>query len=138
LPTSAASVQKNTLEVKVAIEDPPPMIRPEMLVTATFLAPPQAESPEEDSQDAERLLVPRQLVESSGSGHAVWIVDALGKARKRSVRLGKAASGELIEVAEGLAPTDKLITGGREGLQDGDRVAVHGEDSSIGLTAARS
>jgi multidrug efflux pump subunit AcrA (membrane-fusion protein) len=139
LPTSAANIQKNTLEVKVAIVDPPATVRPEMLVTATFLAPRQAaSSKEEDSQDAERLLVPRQLVESSGGEHSVWIVDALGNARRRSIRLGKAARGELIEVAEGLAPTDKLISSGRERLQDGDRVTVQGEDSSLGMTASQS
>ncbi|MCR4413004.1 MAG: HlyD family efflux transporter periplasmic adaptor subunit, partial [Thermoguttaceae bacterium] len=37
--TSQANIQKNTLEVKVAILDPPPPVRPEMLVQATFLAP---------------------------------------------------------------------------------------------------
>ncbi|MBW3598327.1 MAG: HlyD family secretion protein, partial [Planctomycetes bacterium] len=31
LPTSKANIQKNTLEVKVAIHDPPPTVRPEML-----------------------------------------------------------------------------------------------------------
>ena len=37
--TSSANIQKNTLEVKVELIDPPPTVSPEMLVTATFLAP---------------------------------------------------------------------------------------------------
>ena len=133
-PTSTANIQKNTLEVKVAIQSPPPAIRPEMLVTATFLALPRPES-DSGSSEQERLLVPRQLVDSSGDGHAIWLADPSGVARRRMVRLGKAGTEELVEVVEGLHPTDKLISGGREGLTDGDRIAIAGEDSSLGLTA---
>jgi hypothetical protein len=37
--TSTANVQKNTLEVKVELLDPPEALSPEMLVKASFLAP---------------------------------------------------------------------------------------------------
>ncbi len=134
--TSTANVQKNTLEVKVAIHAPPEAIRPEMLVAATFLAPARPESESEENGQQERLLVPRGLVESSEDGHAVWTVAADGVARRKSVRLGKAGTEELVEVVEGLNPTDKLISGGREGLADGDRITITGEDSSIGLIAS--
>ncbi|MEX0715638.1 MAG: efflux RND transporter periplasmic adaptor subunit [Planctomycetaceae bacterium] len=133
--TSAANIQKNTLEVKVAIETPSPTIRPDMLVTATFLAP---DEPEKDPGGSEqrRLLVPRSLVRSSGEGSALWIADPEGFARLRSVRLGKAGTEELVEVVEGLAPTDKLISGGVENLADGDRITIAGEDAALGVTAA--
>ena len=36
--TSTANIQKNTLETKIAILNPPPTIRPEMLAKVTFLA----------------------------------------------------------------------------------------------------
>ena len=134
--TSTANVQKNTLEVKVAIHAPPDAIRPEMLVTATFLAPARPESQSEEYRQQQRLLVPRPLVESSEGGHIVWTVAADGVARRKSVRLGKAGTEELVEVIEGLNPTDKLISGGREGLADGDRITITGEDPSIGLLAA--
>ena len=132
LPTSSANVQKNTLEVKVAIENPPPMVTPEMLVTATFLAPPTPESERNESDEAERLLVPRSLVDSSAGGPSVWVADATGRARKRSIALGKAGRGELVEVATGLTPTDKLIAGGRDGLTEGDRITVTGQDGGFG------
>lgn len=136
--TSSANIQKNTLEVKVAIQDPPPTITPEMLVSTTFLAPPQAKSDQDESQEEERILVPRSLVESTGNSATVWIVDASGIARKRSVELGKAGTAELVEVTNGLAPTDKLISGGREALSDGDRITITGEDQSLGLADSRS
>lgn len=138
LPTSSANIQKNTLEVKVTIQDPPPTITPEMLVTATFLAPPPPKSNPDESEEEERLLVPRSLVESAEDSATVWIVDASGIARKRSVELGRAGTADLVEVVQGLAPTDKLISGGREGLNDGDRITITGEDQSLGLTASRS
>ena len=37
--SSEADIQKNTLQVKVAIPDPPDVFKPEMLVDVTFLAP---------------------------------------------------------------------------------------------------
>jgi multidrug efflux pump subunit AcrA (membrane-fusion protein) len=134
--TSQANIQKNTLEVKVAIIAPPPPIRPEMLVTTTFLSPEQPGSQSDDSDQQERLQVPRQLVESADDNPTVWVADPTGVARRKSVRLGKAGTEELVEVVEGLNPTDRLISGGREGLSDGDRITITGEDGNIGLTAS--
>lgn len=133
MPTSAANIQKNTLEVKVAINDPPPTIRPEMLVTATFLAP-QTESSEE-SEELERLLIPRQLVQTTENGSSVWMVDVNGLARRQPVKLGRAGTGQLVEVTEGIQPTDKLIASGIDGLDPGSRVVITGEDATIGMSA---
>jgi RND family efflux transporter MFP subunit len=126
-PTSAANIQKNTLEVKVALTNPPENIRPEMLVTATFLAPPKPES-KQASKEQERLLIPRKFVEASSGSSSVWIVDAAGLARRRAIQLGKAGSDELVEVVSGLTPTDKLIASGVDGLEDGDAVQVSSQD----------
>jgi RND family efflux transporter MFP subunit len=132
--TSSANIQKNTLEVKVAITDPPPTITPEMLVTTTFIAPPRPEQP--GSSQQERLLVPRSLVEKSGDAATVWTVDATSLARRRTIKLGQAGSDALVEVIEGLSPTDKLIVSGRERLTEGERVVVTGDDPTLGLGKA--
>ncbi|WP_231754230.1 HlyD family efflux transporter periplasmic adaptor subunit [Caulifigura coniformis] len=129
--TSTANIQKNTLEVKVAIIEPPPTVTPEMLVTATFIAPPQPEQPGSAQQD--RLLVPRSLVEKAAETSTVWTVDATNAARRRSIRLGSAGTDALVEVVEGLSPTDKLIVSGRERLTEGERVVVTGDDPSLGI-----
>ena len=72
--------------------------------------------------------MPRQLVESGEARRTVWVADqAAGVARRRAVKLGGTA-GELVEVVEGLTPADKLIAGGREGLRDGERITVVGEE----------
>jgi RND family efflux transporter MFP subunit len=126
--TAQADIQKNTLQVKVSIDGPPDSVRPDMLVQVTFLAPPVPKSAEVDSHSL-RILVPRSMVESNEGGNRVWIADqAAGVARLKPVQLGSMA-GEFVEVTAGLSPTDKLIAGAREGLSDGERIRVTGEDA---------
>jgi hypothetical protein len=132
--TSSANIQKNTLEVKVAVKNPPPTIRPEMLVQATFLAPEKPGSEAEATEEQQRLLIPRSLVEATADGSFVWIADASGTARHERIKLGNAGTEDLIEVVEGLKATDKLISGGRESLRPNERIRIVGEDSSLGIT----
>ncbi len=132
LPTSSANVQKNTLEVKVAIDHPPATIRPEMLVTATFLAPPKPSSEKDESQESARLLVPRSLILNEEGTTSIWIVTADQTAEKRAITLGKAGTEELIEVSVGLTPTDKLIASGQQGLDTGMAVTITGEEPGLG------
>lgn len=139
LPTSSANVQKNTLEVKVQLLDPPETVRPEMLVTATFLAPEVSGDEIAESESVERILIPKRLVQAGSSGSTVWVVGSGHRAARRSVKLGGeveaggATDGRLVEVTSGLAVTDKLIVSGTEQLQPGDRVTISGEDRSIGV-----
>jgi hypothetical protein len=131
--TSQANIQKNTLEVKVAILDPPPAVRPEMLVQATFLAPETPGASGDGARQVARLLVPRAVVEEDGTERFVWVAAADGTARRRRVTLGNAVADGLVETLEGLETTDKLISGGRERLQEGDRIHISGEDTTLGM-----
>jgi len=130
--TSQANIQKNTLEVKVSLTSPPAEVRPEMLVTATFLAPTSPE-PDPESGTSERMLVPRKLVESTGDRATIWVAGPRGFAQHRTVSLGTAGTEHLVEVIEGLTPTDRLIVEGRESLAEGDRVAIS-EDTQLGVS----
>src|SRR5438876_346872 len=40
----------------------------------------------------------------------------------------EAAAGEFADIVSGLTPADKLIAAGRDGLRDGDRIRVTGEE----------
>lgn len=125
--TSLADIQTNSLQVKVTIDDPPDRVKPEMLVSVTFLAP-KSDAPDTSKSQKMRIFVPRSLVESGEHGNAVWIADlSAGVARYKSVQLGAALPGDLVEV-EGLTPADKLIVGGREAVTDGARIRVTGEE----------
>lgn len=129
--TTRADIQKNTLQVKVAITQPPAMITPEMLAQVTFLAPRQETETADSDQEPLRLLIPRVLVAGTDGSSSVWIVDPItGTARSQPIQLGKAGTEELVEVSQGLDPTAKLIVAGRESLSDGSRVQIVGEDSS--------
>ncbi len=132
--TSLADVQKNTLQVKVALTSPPPVLKPDMLVQTTFLAP-EDKGAKPAASARLRLLVPRRLVEMSDGESRVWVADrAENKARSRRVTPGQ-AEGDLVEVVEGLNAADKLIDGGREGLRDGQRIRVTGEEADTGTAA---
>jgi len=131
-PTSQADIQKNTLQVKVAVLDPPATLRPDMLVQVTFLSVAPA-SPAKDEAPPLRLLVPRSLVDQSGEAPFVWVADqAAGVARRRAVKLGHGANEGLVEVVQGLNATDKVIASGRDGLSDGGRITVTGEEPTPG------
>src|SRR5262249_24153976 len=108
-PTSQADIQKNTLQVKVALKARPPSLERAMLVQATFLGAKKHEH--EASDERLRLLLPRTVIETGDGGAFVWLADQVDRvARRRPVKLGGTA-GELVEVVEGLNAADKVIAG---------------------------
>jgi multidrug efflux pump subunit AcrA (membrane-fusion protein) len=131
--TTQADIQKNTLQVKVAVKHPPAVIKPEMLAKVTFLAPPSPIVQQEHGESPLRMFVPQPLVISAEGGSSLWTANlTTGLAERKVVEVGPGATeGGLVEVVSGLAPTDKLIVGGRESLSVGTRVRVTGEDRSL-------
>ncbi len=133
--SSEADIQKNTLQVKVEIPAPPTVLKPEMLVDATFLAPPGDEQTAAPAQQM-RLYLLRQLVKSDEGGSFVWLADqSAGVARKQPVQTGRDAAGGLIEITAGLSVSSRIISSGGDGLRDGDRIRVTGEDPMIGTNS---
>jgi HlyD family secretion protein len=131
-PTSLADIQKNTLQVKVAIKSPPAVLKPDMLVQVTFLAPEMSQAKRVGSEQL-RLMMPRQLIESQDGSPRVWVADRVGRvASRRAIKIGQGMRGDLVEVSEGLNAGDQLISGGREGLSDGQRIHISGEDATLG------
>ena len=129
--SSKANIQKNTLEVKVALDAPVPVFKPEMLVNLTYLAPKPAEAVANASSQM-RLYVPRQLVLHDETGSYVWAADQSdGVARKIAVTTGSAGPGGLVEVTQGLLISSRVISRGYESLQDGQRIRVVDEDADV-------
>jgi multidrug efflux pump subunit AcrA (membrane-fusion protein) len=139
--TTQADIQKNTLQVKVAVKNPPAVIKPEMLAKVTFLAPPSPVVDEEPGESPLRMFVPQRLVSTSEGGASegasegramVWVANlTTGLAERKSVEVGRGVTETgLVEVVRGLVPTDKLIVTGRESLREGTRIRVTGEDRS--------
>jgi RND family efflux transporter MFP subunit len=128
--SSLADIQKNTLEVKVAIEDSPEVIKPEMLVDVTFLAPERPDASKVTTESV-HLFVPKNLVHEDANTSYVWIADQAARvARKTPVETGSRGSRNLIEITAGLTETSKLIAAPDPQLQDQDRILVTGEDPS--------
>ena len=134
--SSEADIQKNTLQVKVAIHDAPPVFKPEMLVDVTFLAPKPPDEDTEPSQEL-KLYVLQQLVHQDESGSFVWVADqSAGVARKTPVQTGAVGSNGLVEITGGLNVASRVISGGTDGLRDRERIRVESEDPSLGSGGA--
>lgn len=122
-----ADVQRNTLQVKVRIDDPAPELKPEMLAQVRILAG-RAESTTGVKHEASRVFAPAALILRDEIGAAfAWVVDRRrGTAVRRSVQArGIEADGWI--AVEGLSPGDRLIVGDSRSLRDGARVRVTGE-----------
>ena len=108
-----ADILKNTLQVKVRIVDPDPLLRPEMLVRARFLA----SDPGEGATAAKVLvLVPSEAVR----GDAVLVFDPTrgGRARRVPVKVLQSRDG-WAEVEGPLGPGHKVVL---DPVEDGEAV----------------
>lgn len=120
-----ADIQKNTLQVKVAIRDPIPQLKPEMLARVRFLAGGPTDT---GGESALRAFVPERLLrERAGTSATVWLVTATHRATRRSITLGTKRQAGWIEVVSGINPGDVLIADPPDALKEGQRVRVAGE-----------
>ncbi|MCP4453866.1 MAG: HlyD family efflux transporter periplasmic adaptor subunit [Planctomycetes bacterium] len=120
-----ADIQKNTLQVKVAIHDPIAKLKPEMLARVRFIANRPENSIEETSL---HTFVPERLIMQRADETAtVWLVTAARRATLRSITLGEHVQDKWIEVIAGLNPGDVLIADPSDTLKEGQRVRITGE-----------
>ncbi len=116
-----ADLQKNTVEAKVRIDDPSPLLKPDMLARVRILPAPV-------SGDTERVLVSRVFVpeEALINGH-VWVVDApqdgLGTAERRSVATGSTTHEGWAELLDGVNPGE-LVVLDPSSVSEGQRVRI--------------
>ncbi|MCB9853270.1 MAG: efflux RND transporter periplasmic adaptor subunit, partial [Phycisphaerales bacterium] len=119
-----ADVQKNTLQVKVAIENPISALKPEMLARARFLG--ESTSPATVRSDV--LFAPATALRGEGDGAFVWLADQVaGVARRVNVKTGRRSDEGYVEICEGLRLGDRLIVESSATLKDGDRIRITGE-----------
>jgi RND family efflux transporter MFP subunit len=71
------------------------------------------------------VLVP----EAAARDSLLWVVDSAGVARRRAVRLGLVGDG-WVEVCEGLASGERVVTAGASLLSDGARTRIVGASAS--------
>ncbi len=119
-----ADVQKNTLQVKVAIENPSEDLRPEMLARARFLAMPK--QPDAAAKPSDALFAPRHAVFDGAEGAYVWRADQVtGRAERVAVVTGgRLAEQDAIALREGVRLGDRLIVDPPGDLHDGARIRI--------------
>jgi multidrug resistance efflux pump len=129
--SSVANIQKNTLQVKVAIDTPQSVLKPEMLVDVTFLAPKVAHASASESK-GHRLHLPQQMIQQGQDGPFIWIADMSEKlARRTLVSTGNTSTGGLVEISgDNVTVASRVIARGYEDLEDGDRIRVVSEDTA--------
>lgn len=106
-----ADIQKNTVQVKIAIEDPPPELRPDMLCRVRIGGGAAAGTAARDGRASRlRILAPRRLVDVGAESVAVVgpLDRSVGTVERRGVALG-AADGDWIEIVSGVRPGDLLV-----------------------------
>jgi RND family efflux transporter MFP subunit len=132
-----ADIQKNTLQVKVAIDNPSSELKPEMLARVKFLsapapavsaaATPSVASSSVSPSGAQQIFAPESLIDRGGGMTMVWIADTKKNvAEFRMIELGTVRSDGWIAVASGLRAGDQLITD-VQGLKEGQKIRVVGE-----------
>lgn len=109
-----ADRQKATVLVRLGFDQLDPRLLPDMGVKVTFLRPADDNS---DAPATATLWVPSAAVRQDGTQTVIFVVEN-GTAVRRAVRTG-ATSGDAVEVASGLSPTDRVIVAGPESLKDG-------------------
>jgi RND family efflux transporter MFP subunit len=112
-----ADRQKATVEIRVSLDELPPILRPDMGALVIFLG---SDAPATAATPAERPLVPRKAVGSREGASVVFVLEG-ETVKRRTVTLG-AEKGELVEVVSGLSGGERVILSPAADLADGAKV----------------
>ncbi len=91
-----------TLNVRIRLSNPEQQLLPNMFARARILVPPSGET----------LYIPRQALIPNSEVNRVVVVLGDGRYRSQAVEVG-IESGEFIEIRQGLAPGDRVVTSGQ-------------------------
>jgi multidrug efflux pump subunit AcrA (membrane-fusion protein) len=145
-----ANIQRNTVQFKVALDAPSPVLKPEMLTRVKLHAPAITSGQRGTSTGGGEasgrgeggdmmLLVPTVAVTSAGEDTGqVWVVDTSGGspvARRRDIATTPSADEGFTAVTGGLRLTDRVILDppSPPAIQDGTRLKVLGERTTAAI-----
>lgn len=92
-----------TFTVRVSLDNPDFALRPGMYATAQI-----ATRPAEDA-----VQVPREAVIDTGARQITFVADAAGRYTPRKVRMGMSGDDDKVQILEGLAPGETVVTSGQ-------------------------
>lgn len=135
-----ADMQRNTLQVKVLLEDPDVRLRPDMLCRAEFFARNKpdggaaahsaaASQPSPSRGERVEIYVPEAaLMDSSGEAARVWKLNPDGsRVLQSKVTLTSTVREGYRQVSSGLQPGDQVVLNPPPDLREGERVRVIAE-----------
>lgn len=108
--------QKATVKVKVRLEEPDEIVKPEMSAKINFVSP----EAKMETQMESKILIPSGALYSSGAERWVFLAEG-ERATRRSVEPGQ-TFGSSVEVKAGLREGDRLIVESSASLDDGARI----------------
>jgi RND family efflux transporter MFP subunit len=111
-----AVLSKNTITVKIAIDEPDSRLFPEMVARITFLAPKVAAG----GNEPDGIFVPTAAIVADGGASLVFVVRD-GAVQKRSITTA-GTQGPLTRVSQGLASGDIVVLSPPPGLVDGSKI----------------
>jgi multidrug efflux pump subunit AcrA (membrane-fusion protein) len=122
-----ADLAKNTVEAKIRIDDPSPLLKPDMLARVRLHA-------ESDPQTGAARTVTRVFAPENAVRNGVaWVVEGrrgdAGTAHQRAIELGGARIDGWVEVITGLHPGDLIVLEGA--VAEGLPVRVRTQDTTI-------
>jgi len=124
-----ADIQKNTLEVKVAIDNPSPELKPEMLARIKFMG----SGTNDPNSSTLSIFVPEHLCrDRSGDKARIWLVTAQSTAKLQDITLSGNRQDGWVEIVSGMNLGDAVITEPLDGLEEGRKVMIKGE-SPVGI-----
>lgn len=124
-----ASMQKNTVQVKVSVESPDPQLRPEMLARVRFEPPARVQAPGGDaasSLGAEAVFIPvGALRGTEGERSTVWVYqEESSTAKQRQIRVGSVVVNGWRHVLEGVKEGERVLTLIPPGVTESTRLKV--------------
>jgi Cu(I)/Ag(I) efflux system membrane fusion protein/cobalt-zinc-cadmium efflux system membrane fusion protein len=92
-----------TVTVRITLDNPKHELSPGMYATANIKTTPVADA----------LVVPREAVIDTGTRRIVFVAQSQGHFEPRKVRMGVTGDGDQVQILEGLAPGDMVVTSGQ-------------------------
>lgn len=123
--THEADLQKNTLQIKVRVIDPDPILRPEMLTRVKFL-PEQSQTPTR-SRTTPAVRLPASAIDTSAPTQRVWVVTqrANGRGVLRPIEIERIAEEDGWVTLTGDLSPGTIVAANPEGCTPEQRVRIN-------------
>jgi RND family efflux transporter MFP subunit len=126
--TGQADLQRNTLQAKVAIANPDPRMRPDVLCRVEFMGVPIMGTTDGVAAGGHSLWIPAEALESDAAEQQIWVVDQLnGKVERRTIKLAATMKEGFRGVSTGVRANERVVVYVDGELAQGTRIKEIGK-----------